>query len=291
MYYLKLLRVREWIKNVFLFIPIFFSGNIFDIDSLVRLLFGFLSFSLIASSIYIINDYQDREIDKVHPIKRHRPFPSGEVSLLNAFLLVIFLMIASFSISYIIDKSFFVVILLYFLMNIFYSLGLKHISILDLIIIALGFILRVVSGGLIADVAISNWLIIMIFLLAVFLGFAKRRDDVLIKNSTGIAIRKSAQKYNLDFINASLIMISAIIIVSYIMYTVSPEIQKQFSNKVYFTTFFVFIGILRYLQLIFVENRTGSPTEILLKDRTIQMLIILWILSFYVIIYIKDITI
>ncbi|PSL43427.1 UbiA prenyltransferase family protein [Chitinophaga niastensis] len=286
MRYLQLLRPKHWAKNAFLFIPLFFAGEVFNIDKLLQLLVAFISFSLVASSIYVINDYRDIEADKNHPIKRKRALASGAVSKPAAIIIGSLCFIIGMALALYIKEKFAFVVSIYFVMNLCYSLGLKNTSILDIFILAIGFVLRVKAGGVAVHVATSEWLIIMVFLLALFMAIAKRRDDVLIKLQSGKDMRKAGKGYNMDFMNVMLSLVSAVIIVAYLMYTISPETQTRFNTyRLYYTSLFVIGGLLRYLQITFVENNTGSPTQILYKDRFIQLTILLWVLSFYVIIY------
>lgn len=286
MKYLKLLRPKHWAKNAFLFIPLFFAGQLFNLDKIVELIVAFISFSLVASSIYVINDYQDIEADKIHPVKCKRPLASGAVSKPAALVLFALCIIVGFALAWYVRPKFAFVVAIYFVINLFYSFGLKNISILDIIILAIGFVLRVKAGGVATEVAMSEWLMIMVFLLALFMAIAKRRDDVLIKLSSGQEMRKAAKGYNLDFMNVMLALVSAVIIVAYLMYTMAPETQQRFNTyRLYYTSLFVIGGLLRYLQITYVENNTGSPTKILYKDRFIQLTIFLWVLSFYVLIY------
>lgn len=286
MQYLKLLRPKHWAKNLFLFIPLFFAGEIFLVEKLKILGLAFICFSLVASSIYIINDYKDIEADRAHPTKRTRPLASGAVSPSAGLALFALTVLLGFGGAWLVSYKFMFVLGIYFLLNLGYSFGLKNVSILDILILAAGFVLRVKAGGVAGDVAISEWLNIMVFLLAVFMAFAKRRDDVLLKLQSGKDLRKASKGYNLDFLNASLSLVSAVIIVAYLMYTMSPETMARFHTyRLYYTSIFVIAGLLRYLQITYVDNDTGSPTKILYKDRFIQLTILLWILSFYVIIY------
>jgi 4-hydroxybenzoate polyprenyltransferase len=194
--------------------------------------------------------------------------------------------LAGAGIASLVSLKFVFVLGIYFVLNLLYCFGLKHISILDIMILSTGFVLRVKSGGIAADVAMSEWLMIMIFLLALFMAIAKRRDDILIKQELGREMRKAASGYNMDFLNVMLALVSAVMIVCYLMYTISPETQARFKTyRLYYTTLFVIGGLLRYLQITYVENNTGSPTKILYKDRFIQLTILLWVLSFYVLIY------
>jgi decaprenyl-phosphate phosphoribosyltransferase len=283
---IKLIRVRHWVKNLFIFIPAFFAGNLFYADQLLLLLQGALAFSFVASGIYVINDYRDMHVDKLHPRKKLRPLASGDVNVTVAWLLITFFIAAGLAWAFFLEVTFFYLLLTYLLMNLAYSYGLKNIPIVDLFIVSSGFLLRVYSGGVIADLPITHWLSIMILLLALFLIIAKRRDDILIQTETGSIIRKSSQSYNLEFINSCLTMISAVIIVAYIMYTVSTEVTERFdSDYLFATTVFVIAGIMRYLQITFVEKNSGSPTSIFFKDKFILVTIAGWIASFYFIIY------
>ncbi len=291
--YLKLLRPKDWAKNLFLFLPLIFSGFSGTTNNLLQLVIGFFAFSFVASSIYIINDYRDIEDDRKHPVKYKRPLASGVISRQAAVLIVILLTIAGFTLSYFADKSllFMAVLTFYFLMNLAYSFGAKNISILDIMIIAAGFVLRVKAGGLIAHINLSLWLNLMVFLLSLFMAIAKRRDDILLKMETGTDMRKSIKGYNLDFLNTMLGLFSAIIIVTYIMYCVSPfTIERLGTYQLYYTSIFVIAGLMRYLQLTLVRNKAGSPTEILYKDHFIQITLLLWITSFYMIVYLKELT-
>lgn len=289
--YIQLIRPKDWAKNSFLFIPVFFAGLIFNTQVLLDLLGGFICFSLVASSIYIINDYRDIEDDKKHPVKKDRPLASGSVKKRNAVLIAVFFLIAGFAGAWFIRDKFLFVLGIYFVLNMAYSFGLKNIPILDIIIIAIGFVLRVKAGAVIAIVGLSEWLTIMVFLLALFMAIAKRRDDVLLKLSSGNDMRKAVKGYSLDFINTLLSLTGAVIIVAYFMYTSSPEIVARHQTyRLYYTCLFVLAGIFRYLQLIYVQQDSQSPTKILYKDRFIQFTILLWIISFYLILYVKDFT-
>lgn len=305
MVYIKLLRPKDWAKNLFLFIPLFFSGELFNWSIYPKLISGVIAFCFIASSIYIINDIRDIDDDRKHPVKSSRPLPSGSISISSALITCIILIIIGFTIAFLTNYKFLFILAIYFLINLGYSFGLKNIPILDIIIVSIGFVLRVKSGAIIGKIGVSEWLNIMIFLLALFMAIGKRRDDVLLKLSSGTDMRKSIKGYNLEFLNVILALVCAVIIVAYFMYTMSPEVQLRISAlgnsglssnagygtyRLYYTCFFVLAGILRYLQIIFVQSASGSPTKILYKDRFIQITIFLWIASFYVIIYMKNIT-
>lgn len=292
MSYIKLLRPKDWAKNLFLFIPLFFSGELFHWDLYQGLVLGFLAFCFMASSIYIINDYRDIEDDRKHPTKCKRPLASGAVAKSTALVICIGLVIAGLALGWYIGPKFLFVLGIYFALNLGYSFGLKSVPILDIAIVAAGFVLRVKAGAVIAKIGLSEWLNIMVFLLALFMAIGKRRDDVLLKLSSGTDMRKSVKGYNLEYLNVVLALVCAVIVVAYFMYTMSPDVvQRMGTYRLYYTCLFVLAGIMRYLQIIFVQAASGSPTKILYKDRFIQATIILWIASFYLIIYMKDVTI
>ena len=172
----------------------------------------------------------------------------------------------------------------YVILNLAYSGFLKHIAIIDVVCIAIGFVLRIRAGGVAGDVAISPWIMIMTFLLAMFLALAKRRDDLLLDDGPGV--RKSLDGYNMEFVSSGMIVMASVIIVSYILYAVSPEvIEKHGTANLYLTAFWVIVGLLRYMQITFVKNQSGSPTLILLKDYLLQATVLLWLVSIYLLIY------
>ena len=180
----------------------------------------------------------------------------------------------------------YIIVAAYWLMNIGYCIRLKQIAILDVSIIAIGFVMRVLAGGVATDIWISHWLVLMTFLLALFLAFAKRRDDVVMYENSGVVLRKNVNRYNLAFLNQAISIVASITMVCYLMYTVSPDVMEQFhSSYVYLTSVFVLAGIIRYMQITIVDVKSGSPTEVLLKDRFVQTCIVGWMLTFLLIIY------
>ena len=272
---IHLIRPKDWAKNLFLFVPLFFAGRLFEMETIKELFYGFLCFCAIASAVYIINDYRDIEFDKLHPEKSSRPLASGKISKPKAVILAILLIIAGFTGAWFIRDKFMFVLALYFLLNLAYSFGLKNLPIVDIVIIAIGFVLRIKAGAVIAKVGLTEWLTIMVFLLALFMALAKRRDDVILKNQSGMDMRKAVKGYNLQFINVGISLISSIIIVSYIMYTMSNEVQERIGTyRIYYTALFVIMGLFRYLQLVYVDEKSQSPTKILYKDRFIQVCLI-----------------
>jgi decaprenyl-phosphate phosphoribosyltransferase len=289
---LKLMRIKHWVKNLFMFIPVFFAGEILSFGLYGPLLSGFLIFGLVASSIYIINDLRDIENDRIHPKKRFRPLAAGTVSPRVGILVATILLISGFSLAWFLNPKFSLILGIYFLMNLSYSLGLKNVPILDVIIVSIGFVLRIKCGSVISDIPLSQWIIIMVFLLAVFIAIAKRRDDLIIKEASGNDMRAVSKIYSKEYLGTMLSMFSGIIVVAYLMYTLSPEvIERMGTYRLFYTSLFVVAGIMRYLQLALIDNNTGSPVELLMSDRFLQACIVLWVLSFYLLIYFKDLVI
>lgn len=286
--YLKLIRVEQYIKNAFVFAPLFFDSQFLNLDNLINVTLAFLCFCSISSSVYIFNDYFDINEDKNHPQKRFRPLASGSISIQNGLVLMLILMISSITISYLISVELFLVIISYLALNFLYSKWLKHIAILDVNIIAVGFILRIVAGSLVSDVVPSIWILLITYLLALFLGISKRRTDVILAEN-GNDVRKNIEGYNLIFIDIILGILASIIIVSYIFYCISPEVQLHYHSKLlYVSIIFVVNGIFRYLKLVFVDQSTYSPTKIVLNDRFIQFTILGWLLLMSYLLYFRN---
>lgn len=281
----KLIRPYQWVKNIFLFAPLFFSFS-FDIENITNVAIGFMIFCLISSSIYVLNDYHDIEEDRYHPTKKDRPFASGEVSKKYGVFIIISLIILAFSLSLFLKMplGFLSTVCIYLFINLLYTFWLKHISILDISIIAVGFVLRIYAGAFIIGVYPSMWIVLVTFLLALFLALAKRRDEYLLLLD-GKRTRKNIDGYNLEMLNASMTLMAAVTVISYIMYTVSSDVILRLrTDNLYITSMFVIIGILRYIQITFVEKNSGSPSKVALQDRFLHLVIVGWILSFYLIV-------
>jgi len=282
---IKLLRVHQWIKNLFVFVPAFFAAKLLEVNVL-ELSLTFLAFSLVSSAVYVINDYRDIEADKLHPVKKNRPLAAGTVSKQTGIILFIFSLVFGFGLATYLSMGLVVVLALYFIINIGYSFGLKNVPILELFFVASGFLLRVVAGSVVTDIHMSHWAIIMVFLLALFLIIAKRRDDLVMYLNTNTAPRKAIKNYNLQFINSTLSMISGVIIVVYLMYCLSPEVIERFNNEyLYGTSLFIIAGIFRYLQITMVDQKSGSPVKTLYTDQFIIATVLGWVASFFLIIY------
>jgi decaprenyl-phosphate phosphoribosyltransferase len=285
--YITLLRPDQYIKNIFIFLPLFFAQKILDAGPLFETLSAFLIFSILASSIYVFNDYHDVQYDRRHPLKKNRPLASGKVSRKEAKLLMLVLVsVGLTAVVCLLNPYALIVCLVYLALNVTYTLKLKHIAIVDVFVIAMNFVIRIFVGSFTASVPLSIWIIIMTFLLALFMALAKRRDDLLIYFASENKTRRVLDGYTVSYLDSSMMIIASITIVAYIMYTVSHEVIVKFqTDKLYLTAIWVILGIMRYLQITFVEERSGSPTEILLKDRFIQATVCAWILTFGVMIY------
>lgn len=289
--YFKLFRLEQWVKNIFVFLPLFFSGNIMNSTLFFQSVCAFFIFSFAASSIYIINDYSDVESDRKHPDKKNRPIASGAISKKLAILLFLFLVIIDIALIFFAQdyfnldlKRFSYIIAFYFIMNIAYTFKLKHIAIIDVCLIAIGFVLRVLAGGYFTGILISQWAILLTFVLAMVLAIGKRRGELVNAQLYG-RTRKALDGYNVQFADIALSISVTLAIICYLMFTLTPEVQARFGVKVFYTVIFVVFAFFRYLQQTLVYNKTESPTKIVYKDHYIQITIILWVFSFLLLIY------
>ena len=287
----KLIRPKQWVKNVFVLLPLFFSGNLFDWPLLSGALLTMLAYCFIASSVYCYNDIVDVEADRRHPVKCKRPIASGAISVRMGYALMALMFLLSMGMVALLSINRLQVggvFLFYYVMNLGYCAKLKQYAIIDVCVVAFGFVLRIVAGGEACDVLLSKWIVLMTFLLTLFLSFAKRRDDVLRMNKTGEAPRKNTIRYNLTFINQAITITASVTLVCYIMYTVSPEVAEHFNNEyLYLTTVFVILGLLRYIQIAVVDEKSGDPTKVVLNDRFTQLIIAGWVLTFMFMIYLS----
>jgi prenyltransferase, ubiA family len=287
---IRLIRPKQWIKNLIVLLPVFFGGALLHPSAIYAGLITALSFSFAASSIYCLNDIIDIEDDKHHPIKCNRPLASGAISIPQGYTLMVLMLILSMASTFLLyDHQLETagVIAFYWLLNIGYCLKLKQYAIIDVCIVAFGFVLRVLAGGISTSIHLSKWIVLMTFLLMLFLSFAKRRDDVVRMNETGHAPRQNTIRYNLTFINQAITITSSVTLVCYIMYTVSPEtIQNFHTDYLYLTSVFVLVGLLRYIQIAVVDKKSGDPTKVILLDRFTQLIVLAFGLAFLFIIYV-----
>ncbi|KXA39463.1 decaprenyl-phosphate phosphoribosyltransferase [Prevotella corporis] len=285
----RLIRPKQWIKNTVVLLPIFFGGALLRVEALYAGFITALSFSFISSSIYCLNDIIDLKDDRRHPVKCQRPLASGAISVVQGFIIMASMVILAMITLFLLPDNQMKtagVIFFYWVLNIAYCLFLKQHAIIDVCVIAFGFVLRIISGGLATGIGLSKWIVLMTFLLMLFLSFAKRRDDVLRMNETGHAPRKNTSRYNLTFINQAITITASVTLVCYIMYTMSPEVIANFhTSNLYLTSVFVLLGLLRYIQISVVDKKSGDPTKVILNDRFIQLIVLGFGLTFLIIIY------
>jgi len=279
MHLIRALRPHQWIKNAFVFAALVFSRNLTNVDLGVRSLLVFGAFSLVASSIYLVNDVADFERDRVHPKKRLRPIAAGQVSRGAALVTAALLGPLGLALGYSLDVAAGVVLTTYGVMNLAYSMRLKHIVLLDVFIIALGFLFRVTAGAFAIGVAISPWLLICTFFIALFLGFCKRRNELESLGDDAVQHRGNLADYSLQFIDKMVAALASMTVMSYALYTIDPRtVAKVGTNALVLTMPLVLFGTFRYLFLVHQRGKGGSPTELVLKDRSLQAVIGLYLL-------------
>ena len=287
-YWIKLLRVTHWVKNLFIFAPLFFSGNLNNIVLFGQSLLAFGSFCLISSSMYCFNDVIDMEKDRLHPLKCHRPVASGSVSITEAYLLMIVCAFLGFCVAAMADVALplFMVLLGYWLLNMVYCLWLKQTAIVDVSCISIGFVLRIMAGAIVTGIFVSQWLVIMTYLLALFLSLVKRYNDVLMGEEPFGQLRESICSYNRNFILIAITVVAAVMLVCYIMYTISEEVVARFGScYVFMTSFWVLIAILRFIQVLIFSNNSFNPARIVLKDYFVWLCVVGWFVNFFLILY------
>jgi 4-hydroxybenzoate polyprenyltransferase len=285
---IKTMRPRQWVtKNVFIFAAIVFDKQLFVVDSFLRTLAGFALFCLISSSVYIFNDIADVEADRQHPEKKNRPLASGKLPIPAAWAAGILLAAVTLATGYVLAPSFAYVIGLYFLLNMAYSKWLKHIPIIDVLVISAGFVLRVGAGVTLIHVErFSPWLYVVMTLLSLFLGFGKRRAELALLAQGAGSHRKVLEGYTLPLLDQYIMIVSGTTIVAYSLYTFSaPNVPANHSMML--TIPFVVYTIFRYLYLIEVKHAGGAPEEILLSDRPFQIAMFLWAITVLAIFYIS----
>jgi 4-hydroxybenzoate polyprenyltransferase len=285
---LALLRPIQWVKNLLVFAALIFAHQLLSAEALGRSLVAFVSFCAMASSAYALNDVIDVENDRRHPIKRHRPLASGRLSIPLALALAAGLAAAGLALAASLSLRFFEVALAYVVLQILYSAALKNVVILDAMTIASMFVLRAAAGGVAIDVAISPWLIICSFLLALFLVFGKRRHEVVLLEGEAADHRASLRDYSPYVLDQMISVVTASTVVAYAIYTVSPEVrEKLHTDSLYVTLPFVLYGIFRYLYLVHRKEGGGDPAQQLISDRPLWVNIVLWIATAVWLLYIS----
>ena len=279
-----LMRPHQWVKNVFVAAPLFFTPSALSAGSATTVLLGMLCFCALSSAVYILNDTMDREADRLHPEKRHRPLAAGTVPIPVALGLMAALVVGGLGLGLGLSVRFAGIALLYLLINALYSLKLKDVSIVDVILVSLGFVLRVYGGAELIHVLPSVWIIVCTGLLALFLALAKRRDDLV--KQLDANHRNALKGYTKPFIDTAITAVLGGLLVSYLIYTTDPAVMSRIgSAHLYLTTPFVIAGVLRYLQITLVEERSGSPTLLALTDRFLVLTLLGWVATFAVLIY------
>jgi 4-hydroxybenzoate polyprenyltransferase len=280
------MRPNQWIKNLLVLAPLIFSKNIHIIEKDLTVLITASLFLLISGSVYMINDIFDLENDRNHPEKSKRPLPSGKINKTTLIYAIITISTFSFIISFKIKLILGIIILGYFILNVIYSIFLKKIVILDVMVVALGFYLRILAGGVVIDVYPSIWLSLCTILLSLFLIFSKRRHEIIILEGESDKHREVLNYYSPYFIDQMISVVTSLTIITYIMYTISDKALEYFGTRnLIYTNIFVFYGIFRYLYLVYKEKKGGDPAKLILSDKSILINIFLWAVSVYFIIY------
>ena len=284
---LKAMRLRQWTKNSFVFFALIFDKQLFHVDAFIRTLEGFFLFCLISSAVYLFNDIADIEADRQHPEKKDRPLASGKLPMGVATTSAIILVLTSISLGYLLAPTFALLVAIYFSVNLLYSNWLKHIPILDVLIVSSGFVLRVGAGvALITVERFSPWLYMITVLFSLYIGFGKRRAEMSRLEEGAGAHRKVLDGYTIPLLDQYITIVSGMTIVAYSLYTFSaPNLPGN--NSMMLTIPFVVYGIFRYLQLIHTGHAAGAPDEVALKDRPLQVTVLLWGLSVIAVFYLS----
>jgi 4-hydroxybenzoate polyprenyltransferase len=283
----KSLRIQQWIKNLWVFAALIFSQNVFNLPLLVKTIFAFILFCILSGAAYILNDINDLEEDKLHPVKSKRPLASGRLKKNQALFACILLVLVGLTGAYLLNLYFFVVMLVYFIIQIAYSNWLKHVVIIDVFLIASGFFLRVVAGGFAIEVQISPWLFICTILIALFLAMCKRRHELMLLDKSAGIHRPVLKEYTPQLLDQMIAVVTASTVISYCLYTVSSETIEKFGTKnLLFTVPFVLYGIFRYLYLVHQKDEGGSPEALIIKDKPLLVDLFLWIATAMLILYI-----
>jgi decaprenyl-phosphate phosphoribosyltransferase len=282
---INLIRLKHYVKNILIFIPLIFSLNFTKADLFLNEILAFISFSLAASFVYVINDIVDKDKDRLHPVKKNRPIASGALSSLQAMCVAVVLIAVSLWIANMLNTRALFIVMAYLISNILYSFWLKNVPIIDVSLIALGFLLRVLMGGAAISVPISKWLLLTIMTLSFYLGFAKRRNEMSKVNSTN-ETRKVLKEYNANFLDKAMNSMMTLSVAFYALWSIDAQVVKTFnSDKLIATVPFVLIGMFRY-SLIIEGDSYGDPTDVLLSDRLLQLVILGYIVFVFLLIYI-----
>lgn len=282
--YLRLFRVNNYVKNIFIFAPLFFVFQ-FDKTTVLSALYSFVLFSFLASSVYILNDIFDVKSDQKHPQKKYRPIAANHISIKKALWIAVILLLISIGGVLLLNHNVCYAFLSYLGINILYNLVFKKIPIIDVVVISLGFVIRIFIGSYSTNIPASQWILFMTFLLSLFLGFSKRRADVLLMLKTS-DLKSNLKQYSKKGINLIVLVLGALICGSYLGYTLSAQVVERIgSTYVFITAFWVIAGIARYLKVIFTEQKYYSPTSVVIKDLFLQLIMLGWLVTFIIIFY------
>jgi 4-hydroxybenzoate polyprenyltransferase len=278
---IKTLRVKQWIKNLFVLLALIFTKNYTDSVLTGKAVSGFLLFCFLSSSVYLLNDVLDIEADRKHPIKKRRPIPAGEISIGFALTLAVVLCVFSLVMSYaLLGDLFLLIAVIYTVLNLLYTIVLKHVVIVDVLIIAIGFVLRAMAGAAAINVEISNWLLLCTILLSLFLALSKRRHELVLLDEGAQGHRLILKEYSPYLLDQLIGVVTASTLMAYALYTMDAEVQENLgTDKLVFTTPFVIYGIFRYLYLVHKKDQGGDTSEMIVTDRPFALNIVLWGLS------------
>lgn len=283
---IRALRPIQWIKNLLIFSALIFSGQLLNANCFFYTVYAFVAFSFLVSAIYLINDLIDLKSDVFHPVKKYRPLADGQITFMQTASVSFVLMLIAFIAGYFIKLEFFWLMLAYFSLNVLYAKYLKHIVILDVLSLSCFFVMRVVAGALVIGVSASHWLIICTFMLAAFIGFGKRRHELIILKEDAAKHRKVLKYYDAYLLDQMIAVLTASTLITFILYTVSAESIENFGSvKLLYTTPFVLYGIFRYLYLIHSKDKGGDPAVLVLKDSPMFFNVVGWGISVVLLIY------
>ena len=279
------MRPKQWIKNLIVFLPLFFGHRIGDTEALLRLTILLITFCSASSAVYLFNDICDRAIDRLHPVKSRRPIASGAWSLSKAYILIALLVVLACAVILSLLSFPFAVyalisIVLYLLLNLFYSLKGKHIPIVDAFLVAFGFLIRLYAAGAVSGVPISHWLALMTLFLSLLLAFGKRKEDLRLLQETALSSRPVVKHYTDGFLNVLLAILSATIIILYTLYATDGEVISRNGPYLYVSVFPVATGLFHYLRHVIVKGCHCNPTDMLYQDHGLQLSVVVWIILY-----------
>jgi 4-hydroxybenzoate polyprenyltransferase len=280
------MRAKQWVKNLFVYAGLIFSRNLMDPHLFIKVTLGFALFSLMASSMYLFNDIRDIGNDRNHRDKQKRPIAAGKLKISTAYTVSAVLAAFSLATAFWLEPKFFVILALYGVVSVAYSIRLKHMVIVDIMIIGFGFVLRVIAGTVLAEVSPSDWLIICTMTISLFFGFSKRRQELVLAGNNAGGQRLVLESYSLPFLDQMIAVVTGCTVISYALYTVSSETVARFGTRnLVFTIPFVLYGIFRYLYLVYRRVSGENPTEMIMKDTPSVVNVVLWFVVVLIVVY------